>query len=250
MLSHLVGAANRADIRRLQALEAQTAALEERLQRQQAQLHEAIVARDAAIAASQQALARAVIAPAASEPEAETAAARLAHLERQLAADQGRRARLEAQLAGAQAEATAARADAQALESRELLLRHEIDAIEHDLAARFAPAAGLQPDLHGLTLLYVGGRPSQIVHLRQVAGRLGTVLVHHDGGIEEKTDLLPGLVSRADRVMFPVDCVSHEAAGLTKRTCRTLGKTYVPLRTTGIAAFLAGLRRPAAAPAG
>jgi hypothetical protein len=49
MLSHLVGAANRADIRRLRQLEAENAQLEAKVARQQKQLRDAAVARDAAI---------------------------------------------------------------------------------------------------------------------------------------------------------------------------------------------------------
>ena len=49
MLSHLVGAANRADIRRLAALEAERAELALKVEKQQTQLREAIVARDATI---------------------------------------------------------------------------------------------------------------------------------------------------------------------------------------------------------
>jgi hypothetical protein len=49
MLSHLVGASNRADISRLCQLEVDKAALEDKLQRQQHALHEAVVTRDARI---------------------------------------------------------------------------------------------------------------------------------------------------------------------------------------------------------
>src|SRR6202020_1747731 len=49
MLSHLVGAANRADIRRLCELEQRNAELEEKLRRQQEALHNAVVTRDASI---------------------------------------------------------------------------------------------------------------------------------------------------------------------------------------------------------
>lgn len=49
MLSHLVGAANRADIRRLTALEAENAALLSKVERQQLRLQELAAARDAAI---------------------------------------------------------------------------------------------------------------------------------------------------------------------------------------------------------
>jgi hypothetical protein len=60
MLSHLVGAANRADIRRLSQLEAERAQLETKVARQQAQLRDAIVARDATIRNLNQLLAKAL----------------------------------------------------------------------------------------------------------------------------------------------------------------------------------------------
>ena len=49
MLSHLVGAANRADIRRLRLLEEAKAELEAKVERQQRQLYSAVVSRDATI---------------------------------------------------------------------------------------------------------------------------------------------------------------------------------------------------------
>ncbi|MCM3250500.1 hypothetical protein M3563_19420, partial [Bacillus amyloliquefaciens] len=49
MLSHLVGAANRADIRRLVALEREYAELHAKLERQQARLHEMSTQRDVAL---------------------------------------------------------------------------------------------------------------------------------------------------------------------------------------------------------
>ena len=50
MLSHLVGAANRADIRRLAQLEAENVALSDKIRRQESQLRSAILSRDAEIA--------------------------------------------------------------------------------------------------------------------------------------------------------------------------------------------------------
>ena len=49
MLSHLVGAANRADIRRLVALEEENAALKDKIERQQDKLHELTTERDASL---------------------------------------------------------------------------------------------------------------------------------------------------------------------------------------------------------
>jgi hypothetical protein len=52
---------------------------------------------------------------------------------------------------------------------------------------------------------------------------------------------LPGLVSRADLAVFPVDCVSHDAVASLKRICRQMGKRYVPLRTSSVACLIAAL---------
>ncbi len=96
--------------------------------------------------------------------------------------------------------------------------------------------------LHGDVVLYVGGRPHQTAHLREAAETVGADLLHHDGGIESHSSLLPGLVSRSDLVVFPVDCVSHDAALKLKALCRQAGKRYVPLRTASVTALLAALQ--------
>ena len=118
------------------------------------------------------------------------------------------------------------------------------------MEASLAPAAASESGagdaplhLGGLSLLYVGGRPNQVSHLRSIGEQLGATILHHDGGIEERSGLLAGLVSRADVVMFPVDCVSHDAALMVKRICRQAAKPYVPLRSAGLSSFVAALGR-------
>ena len=66
----------------------------------------------------------------------------------------------------------------------------------------------------------------------------------HDGGQHENPALLAGLIRGADRVAFPVDCVSHDAALTVKRLCRQLGKPWVALRSSGLGSFLAALAAP------
>ena len=70
MLSHLVGAANRADIRRLRELEAENGALTEKLHRQQQQLRDGFTSRDEAIRELNRLLAvhHCAEGPAAAEP--------------------------------------------------------------------------------------------------------------------------------------------------------------------------------------
>lgn len=239
MLSHLVGAANRADIRRLQLLEAQNAALAEKAERQQAQIHELSRARDA-LGEQQQ---HGASSPRPGAPASEAGLqVIIADLRRQLEAESGRRMLAEERLAAAQAASGEAREAAQAAASRAALLQAELDAVERSLQAEPPASPELAPmALGGLTVLYVGGRPAQIPHIRRAAAERGGTLLLHDGGIEDNDLLLASLVSRADIIFFPVDCVSHYAAGTVKRTCRNEGKKYVPLRSAAVTSFIAGL---------
>jgi hypothetical protein len=114
-----------------------------------------------------------------------------------------------------------------------------------DAAASPDEAALPLPALAGLSVLYVGGRPDKLGHLRAFGEQLGARFLHHDGGIDDRSGLLAGIVSRADMVMFPVDCVSHEAVAMVKRLCRQMSKPYFPLRSTGMGSFMAALTRAA-----
>ena len=53
--------------------------------------------------------------------------------------------------------------------------------------------------------------------------------------------LLPALIARADKVFFPVDCVSHDAALAVKRLCKQADKPYIPLPSSGLGSFLNAL---------
>ena len=249
MLSHLVGAANRADIRKLHELEEEKAALAEKLVRQQAQLRDGIVAREAKIAELNTTIAAMVeqqgrpAAGAASPAEIAVLHGVVADLRKLLDREVARRLRAETR--NEELTRTAQKADrARVAADRDLAaLRAELDAIEAHIAARATgDAAETEIDLGGVSLLYVGGRPHQVVQLRQMIEAGGGQLIHHDGGVEERSDLLPGLVSRADAAFFPVDCISHGAALLLKRLCQQAGKPYVPLRSAGIASMLRALR--------
>jgi hypothetical protein len=253
MLSHLVGAANRADIGRLSQLEAENAALRDKAQRQQNQLREAIVSRDAKIGDLTALLARRIADTPAAAPAGDAASeqATLARLigdrERRLSAESNRRAYLERRVERLVEELREARSLTDGAEQRERALREELDAIEAGLTPAIQDHAADHGDaaasLAGVALLYVGGRLGPLPRLREVAAQLGAELLHHDGGVEDRSGMLAGLVNRADVVMFPVDCVSHEAVGVVKRLCRQAGKPYLALRSAGIGSFVAALGR-------
>ena len=87
-------------------------------------------------------------------------------------------------------------------------------------------------------LLYVGGQCAVLPHLRRHAQTRCLELLHHDGGEENSLHALEGLVGRADAVLCPIDCVSHQACLAAKRLCRRLDKPFVPLRTSSGTCFL------------
>jgi hypothetical protein len=135
------------------------------------------------------------------------------------------------------------RAERSGLERSEAALREELGAVEASFPPQDEPACptAAPASLSGLTLLYVGGR--SVGHLRALAERQGAAFLHHDGGLEDRSGLLGGLVSRADVVAFPVDCISHEAVTNLKRLCRQMAKPFMPLRSSGMGSFAATLNK-------
>ena len=253
MLSHLVGAANRADIRRLRELEAENAELQETVARQQKHLRDVVVSRNATVAALNDMLGKAIAArhqaDAAAEPvdEAEqaTAARLIADLQRRLALEIANRERADRRLLAVTSERDDERKQRHALERREQELQQDVEAAERSLADLFATTgADDEPlgQLSGATLLYVGGREHHIAQLRKLAARWNATLLHHDGGINDRSGLLEAQVARADLTLFPVDCVSHNAVAIVKRVSRSIGKSYIALRGSGLASFAAALR--------
>jgi hypothetical protein len=247
MLSHLVGAANRADIRRLRQLEEDNAALAARIERQQRQLRDGFTARDETIRRLTDSLAHSAgeRADTAISADMKALADALAERDKRLSEEVARRTALARRLDKLSAELVEASRVRQSAERERDALAAELAAAEQQIE-RLMPAEmqedkGAALDLHGLSVLYVGGRNHQIPQLRGVVDGANGQLLHHDGGVEHNATMIPGLISRADIVVFPVDCISHEAVIAVKRSCRLMGKRYVPLRTSSLASLLAAL---------
>jgi uncharacterized protein DUF2325 len=248
MLSHLVGAANRADIRRLRQLEEDNAALAAKLERQQRQLRDGFTSRDVSIRRLNDMLARAasqeaMVSSLEAAEDSKAVKDALAELDKRLAHETSRRERLEQRLASASAALNEAERARTRAEGALATLQQELASLESRLGASWqsADAAADGLDLHGLTVLYVGGRANQAPQLKHLVESTKGRFLYHDGGIEHSPTLLPGLVSRADIAVFPVDCVSHDAVGAVKRVCGQLGKRYLPLRTSSLTCLLAEL---------
>jgi hypothetical protein len=247
MLSHLVGAANRADIRRLRQLEEEIGALTEKLNRQQKQLRDGFTSRDETIRRLNEALVRRVEDGAQSfSAESETQALRgvAAEVSRRLGQETARRERLEQRLTALSSTLQSTEAALRAAASDSDAFRRDLELIEDHVIRLLQPEAldgSGALDLSAQAILYVGGRTHQIPQFKALVERAGGRFLHHDGGIEHGSSLLPGLIGRADVVFFPIDCISHDAAATIKRLCRQLAKPYRPLRTASLAALMSCL---------
>lgn len=249
MLSHLVGAANRADIRRLKQLEAEKAELEDKVAKQQARLRDAILERDTTIRNLNQALAERLGQRPADNVNIErgTLEKLIVDLKDQLSREADQRARAEdrlkvLELGFARSETARKKAEGTVEE-----LKIEIVGAEQALTRMTEPETIDAPriDLAGLCILYVGGKNNLLAPMKSTTEECAAQLLHHDGGVEASMALLPGLITRADLVIFPVDCVSHEATVIIKRLCRQTGKRYLPLRSAGLTSYVAALQKAA-----
>src|SRR5262249_46352191 len=247
MLSHLVGAANRADIRRLQQLEAENAHLLGKIERQQKQLQDGFAARDQKIRELEGLLTRRLEESGSMEPrqadgdECRALRNTITDMNKKLIQHAAKAERLDARLHAAQ-ETAQQKDDAlkRAIIERDAL-RNEQELLERRLDELVGPRADKSEpglDLGGLTILYVGGRTHQMPLFSTLAERVQARFLHHDGGSEDGLGVLPNLLSRAELVVFPVDCISHKAVETIKRMCRQMQKRYVPLRTYSVSCFL------------
>lgn len=270
MLSHLVGASNRADVRRLRALEVERDDLAEavaKAKRRQAENDRELQQLVSHHAAEIQALNSRLLAAETASQRLDKADARIRELENgdshrtlqtRLKALDGRAAEETAR-----ADALSARLERQAqdfgdlrktnhvLEEALCKLTQECEALEaamqSDLTDSNAPTR-FEFDLRGQRIAYVGGRASLIPHLRTLVERANGSFAHHDGGIEENNGRLIEVLANSDVILCPVDCVSHGACRKAKRLCKQRAKAFVPLRSSGLSSFVNGLKEVATGP--
>ena len=255
MLSHLVGAANRADIRRLVALEAEIADLRERGERQQLRSHELAEEREQTIAQLRLALAdseaqrQAASTFGAQQQAMQSDRDQLASTLALVAVQTERRERAEQSAGVATAEAERLRDELEHLGRHVRALNRELFAAETQLReigdGPAMPNRSLDQKLKGRRVFYVGGRPSSTPAIRDLVLRHGGEFQHHDGGLEDRKGLLASCVAWAELVVFPVDCIDHDSAGNLKKMCTRQGVAYVPLRGASVASFAAALSNAA-----
>jgi len=276
MLSHQVGAGNRADLKRLADTLAKLAelrrdfdALYARTRRQseerEALIHDlerVLAEREAALAVSleREHVRAARIAALETELAANDSAQRIAALESALALADQRRAAAEADAVRARDAATQALTRAGIGEQQLAEKTAESAALERLLAAALADS-GTNPcadcpnagcgcdqagrDLAGRLILCVGGRRPQVQHLARLVADSNGRFGHHDGGLEDCDRRLEALLAGADAVICATDYISHAAYYRTKRYCKHHAKPHVLVPHSGLAAFALALERVA-----
>lgn len=260
MLSHLVGAANRADIRRLIALEEENATLRDKLERQQERLQALNTRHEIAIRQMSEQLSqlnvRAVrqAGPRDTGTDTDTALQMLreslAARDAELALQASRREAAEQRAMREHEQMQAVRAQLDDALAQLKISRAESEAMERAVLPAAAQGeerhAGLR-QLQGKRIVYVGGRPGSNHTLKSLVESTGGQLVLHDGGIEDRKGLLAATVARADMVVFPVDCIDHDSMSMLKRVCERHQVAYYPLRTASVASFVELTTRVSAA---
>ncbi len=240
MLSHLVGAANRADIRRLAEIEAENARLGEKTRRQEERMRQSAIRHAAEVERLQglaldRIMANRDAARNRETPDGEDLEQIIARLDQKSRKDASRLQTVEAERDRLLAEVMKLKARVSALVSREARLECEVAALESHIDAPVDESRSPPLDLR---VLYVGGLSGGVRQLSSMAGARGIAFEHHDGGQQEATSMLPGMIGRADIVLFPVDCISHDAANVVKRQCKLMEKRWAPLRSAGLGCFL------------
>ena len=259
MLSHLAGATNRADIRRLRALEGERQELSEQLAAVRRRLSESRSEHRRAAEdhqAEKRELSNRLLAARGAELRLEQVEERLREFEdgetvrtlhtrnaaleseldkarRQLRNESQRRSTMEHEL-------SVLRAAHEEMSSTVRALNTECDALESMLESGIDDTYGggaigndRAVDLCGRRVAYVGGRSGIVGHFRALVERLNGHFFHHDGGIEDHEGQLGRILGQADIVLCPVDCVSHRASLRAKQFCKRTAKPFVPLRTAG-----------------
>ena len=96
-------------------------------------------------------------------------------------------------------------------------------------------------EISGKNVLYVGGRCNLVRHYREMVERAGCTFHHHDGGVENSPSELYGKLSTADVVICPMDCASHEACQVVKKACKNCMKPFLMLKSSGLSALARSL---------
>lgn len=251
MLWHLIGAANRADIRRLTLLERDNAQWRERVESQQARIaelsgpHREHRSRFERLTLENTTLRSKTT---VSEVDPDSCETELRQSNQQVLLQTRRREVAEQAVVAALAAQREAQQDADRMRRLNAMLSREVEQAESRFQALAEPEARSKTTLaqavEGWKIAYVGGRPSSTPSIRQFVNSSWIQVPRssiHDGSMEDRKGLLARAVASASLVMFPIDCVDHDSMNQLKRLCARHGVPFLALRTASVTCFAAAL---------
>ena len=116
-----------------------------------------------------------------------------------------------------------------------LISQNEVEYLQVAFVEKLQPQCPLsKQDLGGKCVLYVGGKTNLIPYYRELVEDHSGVFIHHDGGLEKNTQDLQCSLSKADVVVFPSSCISHDAFWKIKSICSKQNKSYQYLKSSGL----------------
>jgi hypothetical protein len=108
-----------------------------------------------------------------------------------------------------------------------------------------AAVSGPALDLADKTVLCVGGRSGNVPNYRDLLEKEGARFMHHDGGLEQASELLDTSLAAADLVICQTGCISHQAYWRVKDFCKRNGKRCVFVDNPSTSSFSVCLRKVA-----
>lgn len=96
--------------------------------------------------------------------------------------------------------------------------------------------------LCGQCVLYLGGKAQQRRHFQALVESCDGRFLHHDGGRESCPHRIADLVSQADVVMCPTDCISHGAMEKARALCAKQDKPIVFMQRSSLSSFTRSLQ--------
>ena len=248
LLQHQLGAGNRADLQRLQALTTGHAALKRELAATQERSARALAERSAQLECLAAQLMRlraegiqkdfVVAALREDLAAAESTAPARADPGHELRTLQRRSTQLERELERAQRAAAHAADRANALAVQ--IVQPPRSEAEPLAAASDVESARLA-SLRDAAVLCVGGRTASVPASRRLIEVTGGHFAHHDGGEQRGTAQLEASLAAGDLVVCQTGCISHDACWRVKEHCKRIGKRCVFVDNPSAASFARSL---------
>ena len=124
--------------------------------------------------------------------------------------------------------------------------QHDIDKLERLLAENMNEEESVTDTalrLCGQCVLYLGGKAQQRRHFQDYVESCEGRFLHHDGGRETCPHRISELVSQADVVMCPTDCISHGAMEKARALCAKQNKPIVFMQRASLSTFTRSLQK-------